>query len=273
VKSECVYVCMYGVCDGVCPYKTNSAHTHSLAREAFLAPLSDTLNARTRRPFDPLSVITHALAIESKHEAAKKAAAPKISPEASRLNHLFGSRVAAKVINLFDKMKKSGVSTQVLGSNAHSGKVLGADSAIKAMQAVAQDGDSNDDLSGGKSLQSSKDLAAENDLKMFQEKKAESIPASGKHATMPDSAFGGLVSDKDQIAMRDLEKMQKAGLLAHSKSASTEDDGVPPTTNAERNIGGKLPRLMQHLFGSKVATKYTTLKQQEAKSTPVCACM
>jgi hypothetical protein len=213
---------------------------------------------------------------------------PKLSPEASRLDHLFGSKVAAKVLNLFNKMKKSGVSAQVL--DAHSDSVgadtaiKGADTAIKAMQAVAQEGDAKGSSASQSApgLESSKDIAAENDLKMFQKPPTHAQKATIVNAGITQQA--PFLSNKDDIAMHDLEKMQKDGLLTRSNTARNpqqfDGDGVvPPTTSAERHMGKKLPRLMQHLFGSKVADKYKSLKKEASSSVCVlcfylvCPCM
>ncbi len=175
-------------------------------------------------------------------------------------------------------MKKSGVTAQVLDAQTQSDSP-GADSAIKAMQAVAQEGDTKGSSSAAQpapGLESSKDIAAENDLKMFQK---PAVPAHTQTSAVVMNAASSqqtpFFSNKDQVAMHDLEKMQKDGLLTGSKTARDprqfDGDGVvPPTTSAERHMGKQLPRLMQHLFGSQVADKYTSLKK-EANS-PVCDC-
>mmetsp|Transcript_994 Transcript_994/g.2308 ORF Transcript_994/g.2308 Transcript_994/m.2308 type:complete len:144 (+) Transcript_994:33-464(+) len=76
----------------------------------------------------------------------------------------------------------------------------------------------------------------------------------------------------NDVAEQDFEEMEKAEKAAHTERQQhvrdVGDDGVTldrdATTTAERGLGHHLPRVMEHLFGNKVATKYSAIRQKEA---------
>ena len=79
--------------------------------------------------------------------------------------------------------------------------------------------------------------------------------------------------DNDAEAMKDLLEMQKEGLIKGGKkdmvnvgdAKNSVDPGGPKLDHFEKVLGGekggRLPRVMEHLFGKAVASKYASETQ------------
>lgn len=117
-----------------------------------------------------------------------------------------GSQVAGKVETLFDNMKKSGIAAKTLAQGSDSSS--GTDEILSRGGAV---------MKSVHALESTKDFAAQRDLKIMQRstEKKTALAKVTAQAQQDQHVVSKERSDEDmdKLASKDLKKMEKAGTL------------------------------------------------------------
>jgi hypothetical protein len=240
----------------------------------------------------PLDEITMAMQKEAEREKAVKAKAKAVAsapanPEEKRLAHLFGGKVGGKIEKLFTKMKKSKAAAEALAkkgdTQADLMKPLPMPSQIKKeaaeKAAKAAGGATASPLHAsaqpkitGKKLEGDDKDMDKIALKDLHEEEGKDRRAKAESEVREDDAADGTSQhshsseSRDSKALRDLQALQKQGLMPRHASATspTEQKGAV-NGGDEAGRDGKLPRLMQHLFGRKV-NKFDAKVNEETKS-------
>ena len=240
----------------------------------------------------PLDEITMAMQKEAEREKAVKAKAKAVAsapanPEEKRLAHLFGGKVGSKIEKLFTKMKKSKAAAEALAkkgdTQADLMKPLPMPSQTKkeaAEKAAKAAGGATASLSHasaqpkitGKKLEGDDKDMDKIALKDLHEEEGKDRRAKAESEVREDDAADGMSQhshsseSRDSKALRDLQALQKQGLMPrHASAASPTEHKGAVNGGDEAGRDGKLPRLMQHLFGRKV-NKFDAKVNEETKS-------
>ena len=240
----------------------------------------------------PLDEITMAMQKEAEREKAVKAKAKAVAsapanPEEKRLAHLFGGKVGSKIEKLFTKMKKSKAAADALAkkgdTQADLMKPLPMPSQTKkeaAEKAAKAAGGATASLSHasaqpkitGKKLEGDDKDMDKIALKDLHEEEGKDRRAKAESEVREDDAADGMSQhshsseSRDSKALRDLQALQKQGLMPrHASAASPTEHKGAVNGGDEAGRDGKLPRLMQHLFGRKV-NKFDAKVNEETKS-------
>jgi len=221
---------------------------------------------------------------------AKAVASAPPNPEEKRLAHLFGGKVGSKIEKLFTKMKKSKAAAEALAKKGDTKADLmkplpmplqikkeAAEKAAKAAggatsspsHAAAQPKITGEKKLGGDDKDMDKialkDLHAE-EGKDRRAKAESEVRHDGDDAADGTSQHRHSFESRDSKALLDLRALQKQGLMprhAPATSPTEQKEAVDGGDKAGRD--GKLPRLMQHLFGKKV-NKFDAKVNEETKS-------